>query len=113
MCFPDKKGTLSVEGGETTVGSVTEGFYPPSTREPTCYLTPSLGGQSMSLRSGDNLSGIKWENNGLSNYRPKVLSYERRRPTKRSPSHPHTIWLGHYSNSTDQREACSYLLCNF
>ena len=34
--FPDKKGTLSVEGGETTVGSVTEGFYPPSTREPTC-----------------------------------------------------------------------------
>ena len=70
MCFPDKKGTLSVEGGETTVGSVTEGFYPPSTREPTCYLTPSLGGQSMSLRIGDNLSGIKWENNGLSNYRP-------------------------------------------
>ena len=51
---PAKKGTLSVEGGETTVGSVTEGFYPLPTREPTCYLTPSLGGQSMSLRIGDN-----------------------------------------------------------
>lgn len=35
---PAKKGTLSVRGGETTVGSVTEGFYPPSTREPIgCY----------------------------------------------------------------------------
>ena len=39
--FPDNKGTLSVEGGETTVGSVTEGFYPPSTREPIYYLTPN------------------------------------------------------------------------
>ena len=29
---PDKKGRLSVEGGETTIGSVTEGFYPPSTK---------------------------------------------------------------------------------
>ena len=28
-------------GGETTVGSVTEGFYPPSTREPIYYLTPN------------------------------------------------------------------------
>ena len=39
--FPDNKGTLSVEGGETTVGSVTEGFYPPSTREPIYYLDPN------------------------------------------------------------------------
>lgn len=39
--FPDKKGTLSVEGGETTVGSVIEGFYPPSTREPIYYLDPN------------------------------------------------------------------------
>ena len=39
--FPDNKGTLSVEGGETTVGSVSEGFYPPSTREPIYYLTPN------------------------------------------------------------------------
>ena len=39
--FPDNKGTLSVEGGETTVGSVTEGFYTPSTREPIYYLGPN------------------------------------------------------------------------
>ena len=39
--FPDNKGTLSVEGGETTVGSVSEGFYPPPTREPIYYLTPN------------------------------------------------------------------------
>jgi hypothetical protein len=70
MCFPDKKGTLSVEGGEVNVVNVRRPLLPPSTREPTCYLTPSLGGQSMSLRMGDNLSGIKWEKNGLSNYRP-------------------------------------------
>jgi hypothetical protein len=42
--FPDNKGTLSVEGGETTVGSVIEGFYPPPTREPIYYLTPQRGG---------------------------------------------------------------------
>ena len=39
--FPDNKGTLSVEGGETTVGSVSEGFYPPPTREPIYYLGPN------------------------------------------------------------------------
>ena len=39
--FPDKKVVSSVMGGETTVGSVSEGFYPPSTREPIYYLTPN------------------------------------------------------------------------
>jgi hypothetical protein len=30
-----------VKGGETTIGSVSEGFYPPSTREPIYYLDPN------------------------------------------------------------------------
>ncbi len=30
--FPDNKGTLSIRCGETTIGSVSEGFYPPSTK---------------------------------------------------------------------------------
>jgi hypothetical protein len=71
--FPDKKGVLSVEGGETTVGSVTEGFYSPSTREPIrCYghlvwskIGPFIvettqveeSGRIMDLRSISNLSG--------------------------------------------------------
>jgi len=60
-----------VKGGETTIGSVSEGFYPLPTREPTCYLTPSLGGQSMSLRIGDN---SKWRKVGeLWTYVPYLI----------------------------------------
>ena len=63
--FPDKKGTLSVERGETTVGSVTEGFYPPSTREPIYYLTPNEVTKLCPFVVETTHSGGKWENNGL------------------------------------------------
>ena len=68
--FPDKKGVVSVEGGETTVGSVIEGFYPPSTREPIYYLTPNEVTTLRPFVVETTHSGGKWENNGLSNYRP-------------------------------------------
>ena len=68
--FPDKKGVVSVEGGETTVGSVIEGFYPPSTREPIYYLTPNEVTTLRPFVVETSHSGGKWENNGLSNYRP-------------------------------------------
>ena len=68
--FPDKKGVVSVEGGETTVGSVIEGFYPPSTREPIYYLDPNEVTTLRPFVVETTHSGGKWENNGLSNYRP-------------------------------------------
>jgi len=68
--FPDKKGTLSVEGGETNVVSVSEGFYPPSTREPIYYLTPNEVDNLCPFVVETTHSGVKWENNGLYNYRP-------------------------------------------
>jgi hypothetical protein len=68
--FPDNKGTLSVEGGETTVGSVIEGFYPPPTREPIYYLDPNEVTTLRPFVVETSHSGGKWENNGLSNYRP-------------------------------------------
>jgi hypothetical protein len=46
--FPDKKGRVSVRGGETNVVSVLEVLckvkpyiYPPSTRVPICYIVPN------------------------------------------------------------------------
>ena len=59
--FPDNKGTLSVEGGETTVGSVTEGFYPPSTREPIYYLTPNEVTTLRPFVWETTHSGRKWD----------------------------------------------------
>ena len=68
--FPDKKVVSSVMGGETTVGSVSEGFYPPSTREPIYYLTPNEVDNIGPFVVETTHSGDKWEKYGLSNYRP-------------------------------------------
>ena len=63
--FPDKKGVSSSLGGETTVGSVIEGFYPPSTREPIYHLTPNEMTKLCPFVVETTHSGGKWENNGL------------------------------------------------
>ena len=63
--FPDKKGVSSPLGGETTVGSVIEGFYPPSTREPIYYLTPNEVDNLCPFVVETTHSGGKWENYGL------------------------------------------------
>jgi hypothetical protein len=73
MCFPDKKGTLSVEGGEVNVVNVRRPLLPPSTREPIYYLTPNEVDIIPPLH--EDIS--KWRNVGLylngCNYLPKVL----------------------------------------
>ena len=71
--FPDKKGVSSVIGGETNVVSVLSPF---NEGTDMLFTPPNEVNILRPFVVKTTHSGRKWENYGLSNYGPKVLSYE-------------------------------------